>query len=213
MKKRLLSLLTCALVVLCATTFVSCDNTPKWESKMQEAIGKGDYTKARVCAASMNNEYKRKEAYDRIARSQIAFLINSGNVDQAYSIAQEEGLTFIFFETFMSKLTDVYQSVGKMKVLEYLTKVEFEHVPDLTDKSWAEWDDNAKYNKEATKYNTQLGQFMTYVDFQEDRAFNTQLLNFFKPTLEEATRDRNGNYGDVIVSNQAQLDIKKKLGL
>ncbi|MFI3314055.1 MAG: hypothetical protein R3Y04_00120 [Rikenellaceae bacterium] len=207
MKKRLLNILMIAQVILCATILSSCDNSAEWESKMQQAIGKGDFTEARACAANMKYN---DSAYEKINRAQIAFLLNSGSIDQAYSLAQEEECANIFTELFMPKLSDIYESQGKTKTLQFLTKVEFANAPDLTESSVYSYSDNEKYNTEATKYNSLLEQFITYLEIFNNKEFATQLLKFVKPIVVNTP---GGDRKSVELSNQPQEDIKKKLGL
>ncbi len=197
-----------AQVILCAAMLVSCDNDTDWEAKMQEAIAKGEYTEARACAAKLS--CGTKEAYEKITRAQVTFLMNTGSVDQAYSIAQEEGTAFIFFESFMPKLSEVNQNIGKMKVLEYLSKVEFEAAADLSAEYCNDYNDT--YNEGAAKYNSLLEQFINLVDIQGDKTFVAQLMKFVKPIVVEIKKS-NGVSDGVKLSNQPLEDIKKRLSL
>ncbi len=216
MKKVLFNTLMFLQIIICATMFVSCscsDDSAKskeWEAEMQTAIGKGDFTEARACAAKAGGWSGH---YKIITRAQIAFLINSGSLDQAFSLSQEEGMVYVYFELFMPKLIDVYESKGKTEVLKNLALVQFEHVPDFDDDYISSSNDNGKYNTEATRYNTLLEQFITYIDISGDREFALQLLRFVKPLVVESPVKKDGTRDNVKLSEQPLADIKKKLNI
>ncbi|MFI3305655.1 MAG: hypothetical protein R3Y68_03975 [Rikenellaceae bacterium] len=111
----------------------------------------------------------------------------------------------------MLKLIDVYESKGKTEVLKNLALVQFKNTIDLNDRYM--WDDsNTHYNTEASKFNSLLDQFVTYLDISGDREFAIQIIRFVKPIVVPLP-DTTGNGSGVRLSTQPQDDIKKKLGL
>ncbi len=188
------------------------------EADIQQAINDGNFIRARKRASEETWKDDREKMYAKITRAQIAFLVNSGNIEQAYSIAQEENSVNVFFDAFMPALSDIYESVGKIKTLQYLVKVELSNSPDLSEKyittaaGMTLGNNCGNYNDSAIKYNTLLEQFIGYVDIRGDREFATQLLRFVKPIVVELPK-KGDQGGGVELSTQPQEDIKKKLGL
>ncbi|MFI3332787.1 MAG: hypothetical protein SNI51_04950 [Rikenellaceae bacterium] len=193
----------------------------KEKNKLHElyikSIETGDFSKARSAVSELNISYhlydhEKEEMLSSITRAQIAFLINTGSIEQAYSIAQEENVIAVFYDSFLPKLTEVYEDQGKVKILQFLAKVEFPVAPDLTDLYVTEHNASGKYNSYASKFNSLLEQFILYVDIKGDNEFATQLLKFIKPIVTEL-KDEKGRSNGAVLTNQPREEIKKKLEL
>ncbi len=161
---------------------VSCNS--KYRAKVEEAISKGDYTEARVCAAKLGRDYEREEANEKITRAQVANLISLQGEEVAYALAQEENMTYLFFEAYMPRIQEFYVKSGEDKVLMLLSRVEFEHRPELED-SYADMGDNSYYNDAVFKYNSLLEQFIAYLCVTDKQKFANKLVNFLKPPVVE----------------------------
>lgn len=186
----------------------SCENESNrkerrnMESKVELAIEKGNFTDAREYAAKMTSN---SNIYKDITQAQIAYLINSKNFKQAYSLSQEENVVYTYFELIMPQIIEIYESKGKSEVLKNLALVQFEHAPDLTR---SVDNNNARYNAAITKYNSLLEQFIIYLKINNDKEFATKLLLFIKPILV----NKSGNNGSEL-SDRPMRDIKNKLEL
>ncbi len=175
-----------------------------YQSRIETAIGKGNYEKARKLASKIDSPYKRAESYERVAIAHYTYLIDTNSEDIAYRIAQEDGFTHIFFEIYVPKISEIYQKGAKDNILLWLSRVKFKNVPNLSAGSSFSY-----YNEEVSVYNATLEQFISYLCVvNDDTAFARKVVEFIKPTIENYGKNDERRY-----NYNAQKEIKSKYKL
>ncbi len=177
-------------------------------SEIEVKLADGDYSGAREKAQKLN--WGSDVAMSKIARQEISYLINSQGEDAAFRVAQEQGMTPIFYESYMPKLIDLYEKNGLQKMIIYLSKVQFKNSPNLDEgiNDFGSGEANLEYNKEVNDYNQFLEQFITYLEVMNKREDAKSVLKFVKPILVQPKNEYRCEFSD-----EPMKAIKAKLNL